>query len=839
MSKHSSSIFTIVTILLLLVNAADAFAAKKKVYMSYILHGNMNYDRYVRPTIWRDFPIIYDNLLDFMDKHPDFKGQLQFSGQTLNSMRQAAPEVLEHAMTIHKRGQLNFTGTFYSEPVNVNMDGETNYRCAWLGTKIVEDFVGQTDGFYLQERAYHPQLPWILNNANVSWTPVITGDDSYFPFRLQGMDGSESVCVPITRQKIVEKIKSAPENSLIVIEEDYEIPSSFTNTYSSMAKFNAENNEIEVEWITVKEYIQKFGIKELRYVDHSAKATNRDNGTYSRWTADPLDIIVQNHTNQAMADFRSAKTLNALMDYHYKYSIDEPYSSSDVSLIEDPLIWNIERAELYPDVEPKYLARNGSVTLLSKAEHLLLWAVNSDSKGWFPLYEKRRERINSFENSCNLSQALIYKGMDWIGSQIKFSGYDKYFMVCNLEPQRHKIVSIQTEQPYEFFDYQSGQKLNSQTLNIGGKYSADIQILLPSYGYTIVAAKHCQGLERIEWQDGNSISAGDMTLTAQNDKITLRNGSRSVDISFDSFQIKALAEVTNGKDDGKWRDAKEYGSPRISVKEGLYPQLRVERQLDWLLHVQQTYTITNGHVVCDVRFVFPHPTLIRKVGEVQGNTFDPRGLNMLFNTNKRGEVYYDIPFGISRYAQSGESYFCPLSTCFLQNQDGGFVVSPQTGEQAFAVNPDTGLMTLFLGASTTSGPISEVDMTINKNSVHHRTAWYSEPFHGEYHHQIVLYPYSGDWRDAHIPSLFRSITQPVYVRECYPQARKGKLPVSNSWIELSQPNIEITSIDTSADGVELRINEKEGRECEAKIKIGKESIDLSINAYGIKTHKIH
>ena len=98
--------------------------AKKRIYMSYILHGNMNYDRYVRPTIWRDFPIIYDNLLDFMDEHPDFKGQLQFSGQTLNSMRQAAPEVLEHAMKIHKRGQLNFTGTFYSEPVNVNMDGE-------------------------------------------------------------------------------------------------------------------------------------------------------------------------------------------------------------------------------------------------------------------------------------------------------------------------------------------------------------------------------------------------------------------------------------------------------------------------------------------------------------------------------------------------------------------------------------------------------------------------------------------------------------------------------------------------------------------------------------------
>ena len=101
---------------------ADAQASdvkkKKTVYMSYILHGNMNYDRYVRTKLWDDFPVIYNNLLDFMDEHPDFKGQLQFSGQTLGSLQQAAPHVLEHAMTIHKRGQLNFTGTFYSEPVN-------------------------------------------------------------------------------------------------------------------------------------------------------------------------------------------------------------------------------------------------------------------------------------------------------------------------------------------------------------------------------------------------------------------------------------------------------------------------------------------------------------------------------------------------------------------------------------------------------------------------------------------------------------------------------------------------------------------------------------------------
>ena len=58
-------------------------AATKRVYMSYILHGNMNYDRYIRPYIWQQFPIIYNNLLDFMDEHPDFKGKVQFSGHIL------------------------------------------------------------------------------------------------------------------------------------------------------------------------------------------------------------------------------------------------------------------------------------------------------------------------------------------------------------------------------------------------------------------------------------------------------------------------------------------------------------------------------------------------------------------------------------------------------------------------------------------------------------------------------------------------------------------------------------------------------------------------------------
>ena len=72
---------------------------------------------------------------------------------------------------------------------------------------------------------------------------------------------------------------------------------------------------------------------------------------------------------------------------------------------------NIERAELYPDHD-KYLMRDSVTTCLSRADRLLLWAVNSDAKGWFPLYEKRRERMNALENSSILSRSVLARAVD-------------------------------------------------------------------------------------------------------------------------------------------------------------------------------------------------------------------------------------------------------------------------------------------------------------------------------------------------------------------------------------------------------------------------------------------
>lgn len=833
----------IIAVLLLAVTALSLSAAPKKtIYVSYILHGNMNYDRYVRPTIWKEFPVIYNNLLDFMDEHPDFAGQLQFSGQTISSLMICAPLVVQHAMDIHARGQLNFTGTFYSEPVNVNMDGETNYRCCWLGTKIVEDIIGEkTDGFYLQERAYHPQLPWIFNHADVSWTPVITGQDDFRPFKLKGMDGSESVCVPITRSGLLEKIATAPKNSLFTIEEDYEIPQSFASTYAKIAAFNAENKEgITVKWITVKDYIKKFGVDEARYVDHAAKAGNLENGTYSRWTADPLDIIVQDHTNRAMADIRSARIFSALLQDTLGVNVDVPFEDSGVNLIHDPLVWNIERAELYPGIEEKYLARNGKVTLLSKAENLLLWAVNSDAKGWYPLYEKRRERMNSFDNSSMLSRKVIYDGMDYLGSKVHVTpGYDAYYMVLNMEETRPVTLTIYTDRPASFFDcrdarHSEDMRFRSESVYIDGRYENRIEMEPAGYSYVTIGVKFHDKPDPEKWEEGRSISRNGISVSADGDGIRIDDHGKTIDLSMDSFQLKALAEMTGGKGDGEWRDAREYGQARISVRNGMIPQLRVERQIDWLIHVKQTFSIKDGKVWCDYDFEFPHPTLVRKEGGSRG-TFDPRGLSLIVDTHNKGVFNYDIPYGISSYDGAGVSYQCPLSTGFLQHADGGVVVSPQTGEQAFSCDTDNGVITLYMGASTTSGPIRNVGLSYEgKTTVNHESEWYAEPFHGKYSHRIVIYSYDGDWRDVHVPESIREVSSPVYVREVHPSDSGDILSTGSYFNGNHQRNVNLTNAEVSDGQLILRFNEMEGRNTVYQPVVNGDLLKVELPPFGIK-----
>jgi hypothetical protein len=486
-------------------------------------------------------------------------------------------------------------------------------------------------------------------------------------------------------------------------------------------------------------------------------------------------------------------------------------------------------------VEPKFLSRNGHVTLMSKAEHLLLWAVNSDSKGWYPLYEKRRERINSFENSSLISREVIARGLEAVGGNIKLKGYDKYYIVYNSRPERFRTLSIEADSPFEVFDYAGGGKLLSTVVNKGGTYQIEFETKLPGYGYKVIGLKKSAAWKEYPWQTGNVIESGDLKIQAENDKVYFSRKSERIELKLDTFQLKALAEMTKGIGDDVWRNAVKYEGSRISIRKALHPQLKIENQPDWLLHMEQLFTLLPDRVLCEVKFTFPHPTLIRKIGPTKVDTFDPQGLTLIFNSGKEGKVFYDIPFGISPHSMNGLSYFTPLSFGIFQyNSGNGFMLTTGSGEQAFYAHPSKGEVGMYLGASTSSGPIRDVGMEfVSPTNIFHEPAWYSEPFHGTYKHKFMLSFYNGDWKAAGMPAEAKSYTDDVYLKEIFPAATKGKLAPEKSLLQHDHPGIEITSMEVKDGVLHLRINDREGSAKDVNINLGGETRKVHIPANGI------
>ena len=124
----------------------------KKIYFSMTTHPNMNYDRSLRSVIWEEFPKLYRLYLNYLRDNPPLKSHMQLPPQTLLSLKQCAPDVIEMAQAIRAEGRLEFMGTFLSESIAQCQDGMSVIDAAELGCAIASAEVdAELEGFFLQE----------------------------------------------------------------------------------------------------------------------------------------------------------------------------------------------------------------------------------------------------------------------------------------------------------------------------------------------------------------------------------------------------------------------------------------------------------------------------------------------------------------------------------------------------------------------------------------------------------------------------------------------------------------------------------------------------------------
>ena len=145
----------------------------KKIYFAMTTHPNMNYDRSLRSVIWEQFPKLYRLYLHYLRDHPPLKSHMQLPPQTLLSLKQCAPDVIELAQSLRAEGRLRFMGTYFSESIAQCQDGMSVLDAAELGCGIASEELGaELEGFFPQEIAYTPQLPYVINKLGVQWVLV-------------------------------------------------------------------------------------------------------------------------------------------------------------------------------------------------------------------------------------------------------------------------------------------------------------------------------------------------------------------------------------------------------------------------------------------------------------------------------------------------------------------------------------------------------------------------------------------------------------------------------------------------------------------------------------------
>jgi hypothetical protein len=98
----------------------------KTVHISFLLHGNMCYDRYTKQEIRDKFPRIYATGLRALARHPEVTAHIDFPGLTLLSLKHHAPWFLKELKPLVDRRQIVMVGCQYAASHALCSDEESD-----------------------------------------------------------------------------------------------------------------------------------------------------------------------------------------------------------------------------------------------------------------------------------------------------------------------------------------------------------------------------------------------------------------------------------------------------------------------------------------------------------------------------------------------------------------------------------------------------------------------------------------------------------------------------------------------------------------------------------------
>jgi len=129
----------------------------------------------------------YQPFLDVIQKYPDFKINIHYTGILLKWIKKHFPEHITQLKEMTSRGQVEImSGGFYEPILSVVPQKDGIGQIQKLSEWILREFGQQPRGMWLAERVWEPTLPTIMRKAGIEYTVI---DDAHF--RYSGLENKD------------------------------------------------------------------------------------------------------------------------------------------------------------------------------------------------------------------------------------------------------------------------------------------------------------------------------------------------------------------------------------------------------------------------------------------------------------------------------------------------------------------------------------------------------------------------------------------------------------------------------------------------------------------------
>jgi len=774
----------------------------KTVYTSFLLHGNMCYDRYTKQEIREKFPKIYATGVRAMHKFPEVTAHIDFPGLTLLSLKHHAQRFLDELKPLVARKQIIMVGCQYAASHALCADEESDILAGRVSMAMHRDELApDADAFFPQEIAFHPQSPYIMNQMGARRL-IVMPFGWQRPRRVRGVDGSEVILYPLDIRavrlgKLEEYYDTHEDGSFVMMGGDFELLGN-VEAYVNELRRLADKGKI-IKWTTVERYEREVGIRESCDAPNPFGQTEDDresSPSFSRWVGDPEDMIWHGHAVQAMDAVRSAGFAKAAARIHRLGDVDKPLAEAWTTEPDNAWDHHFEEANEFPETEAKYLTPDGRPTLLSRAWHHLLIGLNSDASGWFPWTPRTRHRNLLLQSSRALSNELLARFANEIASQLKKPDLEAqaWALAINPMPARTAEVSLDVEKPLSLAEA-DGKAVPTAVSFGDGRWSLRGCVDLPPYGYKLLGLVPARDIQAPRWTSGHEVSFAGRSASLAQSVLRLTEGAREVRVTVAPFRLSDPSGVAPTED-----VAPTWSAAHTRVRHTLFgDDLEVFTELAWAVWLRLVISLRADRfeIAAEV-----HVDMPRRIGNLK---YDPNGLLLQF-AGQPGEVYYDVPFATIRHKKDGSSFIAAQRFVAIESAAAAFGLVALGGNQSFKVVGSEGILSANLGASTQGRPDTRPQCVMRPDGLSdHRITSKGDPFMGSYSHRFALL-------FAHPLELAlaaRRLRTAVPFFRVEPGA--GAWPVSQSLLSIEPSTAHVTAFRVWKDACEIALNDLSGQ----------------------------